>query len=140
MKKDKLFSIISIVIMVILAGLYLTVATPCIHDGEGPAMKCIWTHRVVIGLAIMLIITGIIKLFQRPSVALGINLVEILIAVFGVLVMTFIIGTCGDPAMPCNALMRSSGLIAWIAYIIVDGIALFRYKSLSQLPGESHLD
>lgn len=140
MKKDKLFSIISIAIMVILVGLYLTVAVPCEHDGQGPAMKCIWTHRVVIGLAIMLIVTGIIKLFQRPSVALGINIVEILVAIFGLSVITFIIGTCGTPTMVCNDLMRSSGLISWIVYIIVDGIALFRYKSLSELPKDTHLN
>lgn len=39
MERDKLFSILTIVIMMILAGLYLTVATPCINKCEGPEMK-----------------------------------------------------------------------------------------------------
>lgn len=129
MMKKRMFSLLALLTMIILLVLLFTVATACpVHAGEMP-MKCHWSHQAVLGLVVMLTVTGVIKLFTSSQVSLGIGMVESLAGLYGIALMTVLIGTCQSADMHCNALFKPVGLLMFVIYIIFNALAVFRYKN-----------
>lgn len=130
--KRRIFSILSLIVMIALLIALLTVATPCpVAPGEMP-MRCVWSHRAIIGLSVLLIVTGVVKLFTKSQISMGIGIVESLAGVYGLAIMTVLIGTCMSPQMTCNAdLFRPITLLFLVSYIILNTIAVVRYNRMS---------
>lgn len=93
-------------------------------DGREIPMKCHWTARAEIALAVPLFAVGSLSAFtdgQRSRRAFG-----FLAAVLGVLVAllpTALIGVCGNPDMICNSFMKPF-LIFTGALTAIGGVAL----------------
>jgi hypothetical protein len=100
-------------------GKMLTVA-----DGRSISMKCHWTGIAEIGAAIPLGIAGLYVLRGRRKETT--RLAAVIGAMSGltaILLPTILIGTCTNPAMVCNLLMRpillASGILAIAASVVL---------------------
>jgi hypothetical protein len=103
-------------------------------DGRSVSMKCHWTGVAEIAAAIPLGIAGLFTLRgrRRESKRLA-AMVGGASGLMAILLPTVLIGTCMNPAMTCNLLMRpillSSGILAMVATV-----ALFVLAREPELP------
>lgn len=84
------------------AGRMLTLA-----DGRQIPMKCHWTGRAELGLALPLFAVGVTMMFSRRKESfrnLGVG--GTTLGIVAILLPTVLIGVCGNPDMPCNSTMR----------------------------------
>lgn len=105
--KKKILSIASMVCAaLILIGL-VSFAGPCpVEEGMKP-MKCTWTAEAIKGLAAVMLVSGAGKLFlKKEDMIRGIAFTDILLALYGIAVLIFLIGTCGHAEMICNVVMK----------------------------------
>ena len=66
-------------------------------------MKCFWTANAEAGLGGVIILAGLfICSITLPGVRMGISLVLILLALLGIAFPVYLIGMCGNDAMPCR--------------------------------------
>jgi hypothetical protein len=91
-------------------------------DGRSVSMKCHWSGVAEVAAAVPLGIAGIYALFGRRKDSVR------LAAIFGfagaalaILIPTILIGTCANPSMVCNLLMKpivlAAGIIGMVASI-----------------------
>jgi len=97
-------------------------------DGRNVSMKCHWTGIAEVAAAIPLGIAGIYALRGRRKETLRFAaIVGAVSALMAILLPVALIGTCGNPAMTCNLLMRpillASGILAMTASITLFVIA-----------------
>lgn len=83
-------------------------------------MKCHWAGIAEVAAAIPLGLAGIYALRARRRETLRFaGIVGAVSAVMAILLPTALIGTCGNPMMICNVLMRptllASGILAFLA-------------------------
>jgi hypothetical protein len=124
-------SIVTIVLALVLAiapvytdcesqGKMLTTA-----DGRSVSMKCHWTGIAEIAAAIPLGIAGIYGLLgRRRETTRFAAIIGAASGITAILLPAVLIGTCGNPAMTCNVLMKPIVLAAGILAIAAS-IALF---------------
>jgi hypothetical protein len=117
-------------VVMILAALALAVApafTDCqsqgkmlaTADGRTVSMKCHWAGIAEVAAAVPLAVAGVYALRGRRKETT--RLAGIVGAVSGavaVLLPTVLIGTCANPAMSCNVLMRPTLLFVGIVGIV----------------------
>ncbi|MCL7453706.1 MAG: DUF4418 family protein [Anaerolineae bacterium] len=94
-------------------------------DGRSVSMKCHWAGIAEIAAAIPLGIAGIYALRGRRKETLRLaGIVGAASGLMAILLATELIGTCGNPAMTCNVLMRPIVLFSGTLGIVAS-IALF---------------
>ena len=103
-------------------------------DNRAVSMKCHWAGIAEIAAAVPLGIAGIYAMFGRRKEGLRFaGIVGAASALMAVLLPAVLIGTCMNPAMICNVLMRpillASGIVAMAA-----SIALFFTAREAELP------
>jgi hypothetical protein len=103
-------------------------------DGRSVSMKCHWTGIAEIAAAIPLGIAGLFTLRGRGRETKRLAaIVGGASGLMAILLPTVLIGTCMNPAMTCNLLMRpillSSGILA-----VVATVALFVLAREPELP------
>jgi hypothetical protein len=92
-------------------------------DGREIAMKCHWTGRAELALAIPLLAMGLFLVFSKGTESLrSLSLTSILMGVLIILVPTVLIGVCGSAMMICNAVMKPT-LILLGSLVIAGGVA-----------------
>jgi hypothetical protein len=89
-------------------------------DGRSIAMKCHWAGIAEIAAAVPLGLAGIYAMFGRRKDTLRFaGIVGASSALMGILLPTILIGTCANPSMICNVLMRptllASGILALVS-------------------------
>jgi hypothetical protein len=97
-------------------------------DGRSVSMKCHWSGIAEIAPAVLLGIAGVSALFGRRKETLRLaGIVGVASGLMAILLPAVLIGTCGNPAMTCNVLMRpillASGILAMAASIVLIVIA-----------------
>ena len=99
------------------AGRMLTLA-----DGREIDMKCHWTGRAELGLGLPILTVGLLMGFSRRKESLrGLGLVGIALGIVVILLPTVLIGVCGNPDMPCHAIMRAALILMGVLLV---GISL----------------
>ena len=94
-------------------------------DGRSVSMKCHWTGIAEIAAAIPLGIAGIYALLgRRRETTRFAAIIGAASGITAILLPAVLIGTCGNPAMICNVLMKPIVLAAGILAIAAS-IALF---------------
>jgi len=84
-------------------------------SGKSIPMKCLWTARAEIGLGILLLAVGALLFISRKLET--IRSLSILALILGILITLFptvLIGVCGNPEMPCAAVMKPTLLLIGI--------------------------
>jgi hypothetical protein len=95
-------------------------------DGRSVPMKCHWTALAEIGMAVPLGLVGVLNLTSKRKESFR------MLSGFGgtlgiltILFPTLLIGTCMNPDMPCNLLMKpiliSAGVLVVAASLVVFG-------------------
>jgi hypothetical protein len=130
MKKSMGFLIIVLALVIGIVPLF----TDCLAngrslttaDGRSVPMKCHWTAIAEIGMAVPLGLVGVLSLTSKRKESFR------MLSGFGgalgiltILFPTLLIGTCMNPDMPCNLLMKpiliSAGVLVVAASLVVFG-------------------
>ncbi len=87
--------------------------TECQTSGRTLAMKCHWTGRAEIAVAIPLAALGILLfLSRRAETRRALASVGMLLGVVAALLPTYLIGVCAHPGMTCNSVMKPALVFA----------------------------
>ena len=82
-------------------------------NGKTVPMKCHWTARAEIAVALPLLVSGILLIFSRQRESRrNAALLSIVLGLVVILLPTVLIGVCAKPDMPCYALMKPTLLLA----------------------------
>jgi len=125
---------ILIVILAILIGV-LPQFFNCQYDGKGLVladgrqvpMKCYWTARASLAVAILLLALGLLLAFSRQQETR--RALAFLGAIAGILVIllpTWLIGVCQHPGASCNLVMKPALILMGILVVVasVAGLVL----------------
>ena len=92
-------------------------------NGMAMPMKCHWSGRAELALAIPLLAMGVFLIFSKSAESLrNLSLISILIGVLIILIPTTLIGVCGSAQMICNSVMKPT-LILLGCLVIALGVA-----------------
>jgi hypothetical protein len=81
-------------------------------NGKQISMKCHWSGRAEIALAVPLLGVGAMMGFsKRKETRRVLSLSGILLGAFIMLVPTVLIGTCSGPDMTCNVILKPATLL-----------------------------
>lgn len=121
---------ILLVILAVIVGI-LPLFTDCesqgraltLANGKEVAMKCHWSGRAELVLAIPLLAIGVFAIFSKSAESLrNLSLISVLMGVLIILVPTTLIGVCGSAEMICNSIMKPT-LILLGSLVIALGAA-----------------
>ncbi len=84
-------------------------------SGKNIPMKCLWTARAEIGLGILLLAVGALLFISRKLETIrSLSILALIIGILIILLPTVLIGVCGNPKMPCAAVMKPTLLLIGI--------------------------
>lgn len=96
-------------------------------DGRSIPMKCHWTARAEIALAVPLLGVGGMMLFsKRRETRRNLSLMGILLGAFVIALPTALIGVCMNPDMICNAVMKPSLILSGSMVVALSGLGLLQ--------------
>jgi hypothetical protein len=127
-----------IVVLALVIGI-VPLFTDCLSQGrslttaEGKVvpMKCHWTALAEIGVAIPLGLVGFFEFFSKRKET--VRLLGALGLVLGALVIAFptvLIGTCANPAMPCNLVEKPVLLFAGMLALAASTVVLSQARKI----------
>ena len=96
-------------------------------DGRQVPMKCYWTARASLALAVPLLAVGLLLAFSRKEeTRRALTLLGAVVGVVVILLPTWLIGVCQHPGASCNLVMKPTLILAGILVIGVclAGLAL----------------
>lgn len=96
-------------------------------NGRMISMKCHWTARAELAMALPLAVVGGIELFsKRKETGIVLSILGAVLGVLIILLPTALIGVCANPEMICNMIMKPALILGGS---VVTGLSLI---SLSQ--------
>jgi predicted cobalt transporter CbtA len=85
--------------------------TDCFH--EGVAGTCHWTAQAALASAVPLAVLGAMCGFGKSrSTRRSLSVIGVIVAVFVILLPTYLIGVCSSDAMRCNIIMKPTLIMA----------------------------
>jgi len=91
-----------------------------LENGRQIPMKCHWTARAEMGLALPLLATGILLVvFRRRDAQRILSLIGALLGVTAILLPTTLIGVCANPSMLCKSFMQPFLILTGSLVIVV---------------------
>ncbi len=94
-------------------------------NGRTIAMKCHWTGRAEIAIAIPLAFVGILLIASRRRETLRVlSVLGIALGAVATLLPTSLIGVCSNPDMICNMLMKPALLFAGVLTVATSVVSL----------------
>jgi hypothetical protein len=135
-------SAILIIILAILIGV-LPLFFNCQHDGKMLTlengkqipMKCYWTARVSIALAVILLAVGVfLGINKNPETLRALKILGIIIGVIVILLPTSIIGVCSHPGASCNLVMKPALIFMGSLVVVINLIGLVTSLTKKELP------
>ena len=141
MDKPKAQPVAGVILTALTALLIVGVAAfagPCDAQADQVAMSCLWASRAVLGVAAVLAVLSIVRIFEtdegeRRGLSLACGLLGFLVAV----IPGFVIDLCADTAMHCNAVMRPFVLVMGVAIGVTGAVDLIRRLLAITRPNET---
>jgi hypothetical protein len=100
-------------------------------DGRSVPMKCHWTALAEIGLAAPLAFVGVFNFTsKRKETFRTLNLIGVLLGALVILFPTFLIGVCGNRAMPCNMIELPTLILSGVLVMSASLVTLFNSRSV----------
>lgn len=123
--KNKLFaSIPSIILGILIAIAPLTFAKVCQTEG-GMHMACYYTGRAALGIGIVIAVLGIVALFVKENVRIGLSIAVIVNSLLMIAVPTFLIGVCKNPMMHCASVTRPTLIVLSVLALVFAAISVY---------------
>ncbi len=123
--KNKLFaSIPSIILGILIAIAPLTFAKVCQTEG-GMHMACYYTGRAALGIGLVIAVLGIIALFVKENVRIGLSIAVIVNSLLMIAVPTFLIGVCKSPMMHCASVTRPTLIVLSVLALVFAAISVY---------------
>lgn len=123
--KNKLFaSIPSIILGILIAIAPLTFAKVCQTEG-GMHMACYYTGRSALGIGIVIAVLGIVALFVKENVRIGLSIAVIVNSLLMIAVPTFLIGVCKSPMMHCASVTRPTLIVLSVLSLVFAAISVY---------------
>lgn len=123
--KNKLFaSIPSIILGILIAIAPLTFAKVCQTEG-GMHMACYYTGRAALGIGIVIAVLGIVALFVKENVRIGLSIAVIVNSLLMIAVPTFLIGVCKSPMMHCASVTRPTLIVLSVLSLVFAAISVY---------------
>jgi hypothetical protein len=100
--------------------------------GANVPMKCHWTAIAEIGLAIPLLLVGLMNITSKRQETLrSLNVLGTALGVLVILFPTALIGVCAKPDMICNMIMKPTLILAGTLTIIASlGVEVKAYRQV----------
>ena len=123
--KNKLFaSIPSIILGILIAIAPLTFAKVCQTEG-GMHMACYYTGRAALGIGLVIAVLGIVALFVKENVRIGLSIAVIVNSLLMIAVPTFLIGVCKSPMMHCASVTRPTLIVISVLALVFAAISVY---------------
>ena len=123
--KNKLFaSIPSIILGILIAIAPLTFAKVCQTEG-GMHMACYYTGRAALGIGIVIAVLGIVALFVKENVRIGLSIAVIVNSLLMIAVPTFLIGVCKSTMMHCASVTRPTLIVLSVLALVFAAISVY---------------
>ena len=123
--KNKLFaSIPSIILGILIAIAPLTFAKVCQSEG-GMHMACYYTGRTALGIGLVIAVLGIVALFVKENVRIGLSIAVIVNSLLMIAVPTFLIGVCKSPMMHCASVTRPTLIVLSVLSLVFAAISVY---------------
>ncbi|MFP1676624.1 DUF4418 family protein [Gardnerella sp. Marseille-Q9691] len=123
--KNKLFaSIPSIILGILIAIAPLTFAKVCQTEG-GMHMACYYTGRAALGIGLVIAVLGIVALFVKENVRIGLSIAVIVNSLLMIAVPTFLIGVCKSPMMHCASVTRPTLIVLSVLSLVFAAISVY---------------
>ena len=123
--KNKLFaSIPSIILGILIAIAPLTFAKVCQTEG-GMHMACYYTGRAALGIGIVIAVLGIVALFVKENVRIGLSIAVIVNSLLMIAVPTFLIGVCKSSMMHCASVTRPTLIVLSVLALVFAAISVY---------------
>ena len=136
--KNKLFaSLHAIIFGILIAIAPLTFAKPCSTGGMSKMSKmpkmhmmmqpmaCYYTGRAAVGIGLVIAVLGIIALFVKENVRIGLNIAVVVNALLMLAVTTFLIGVCKSPMMHCASVMRPTLIVLSVLALVFAAVSVY---------------
>ena len=130
--KNKLFaSIPAIIFGLLIAVAPLTFAKPYSTGGMHKMhmmmqpMACYYTGRAAVGIGLVIAVLGIIALFVKENVRIGLNIAVVVNALLMLAVTTFLIGVCKSPMMHCASVMRPTLIVLSVLALVFAAVSVY---------------
>jgi hypothetical protein len=96
-----------------------------LENGRQVPMKCYWTARASLAVAIPLLAVGLLMAFSKQKEALrALTLVGAVLGGMVILLPTRLIGVCQHPGASCNLVMKPALIFAGILVIGISLVSL----------------
>jgi hypothetical protein len=106
-----------------------------LENGKTVAMKCHWSGRAELVVAIPLLVLGIMDIVNRNLLVLrNLSILGIVLGIFIILIPTNLIGVCISPDMICNSTMRPILILAGILVIVANVVGLWISRKPQDTP------
>ncbi len=123
--KNKLFaSIPSIILGILIAIAPLTFAKVCQSEG-GMHMACYYTGRAALGIGLVIAVLGIVALFVKENVRIGLSIAVIVNSLLMIVVPTFLIGVCKSSMMHCTSVTRPTLIVLSVLSLVFAAISVY---------------
>lgn len=123
--KNKLFaSIPSIILGILIAIAPLTFAKVCQTEG-GMHMACYYTGRAALGIGVVIAVLGIVALFVKENVRIGLSIAVIVNSLLMIAVPTFLIGVCKSTMMHCASVTRPTLIVLSVLALVFAAISVY---------------
>ena len=84
-------------------------------NGKFIPMKCHWTGRAELGLAVPLLAVGAMTVgSRRKGVSQALSIMGVVLGLVAIALPTFLIGVCGTAGMICNVVMSPTLIFAGV--------------------------
>ena len=94
-------------------------------NGKTLPMKCHWTARAEIAIAVPLLVSGILLIFCRHRESRrNAALMTIVSGLLGILFPTVLIGVCAKPDMLCSAVMKPMLILAGVLGLVLGALCM----------------
>jgi len=126
---------VGMVVLAILIGV-VPIFTDCesagrmltLEDGRQVSMKCHWTGRAELGLALPLLAVGIMMPFSKNKGSRRmLGIAGAALGIVTILLPTELIGVCMSPDMPCLSTMKPA-LLLMGALVVAIGLATVAFS------------
>ena len=97
-----------------------------LENGKTIPMKCHWSGRAELVVAVPLFAIGVMGMVNRNSLVIrNLSILGVILGVFIVLIPTNLIGVCISADMLCNSVMRPILILSGILVIVASLVGLW---------------